>query len=56
MVGPAKLKHLQKIEEKPLVGKHAILKYIFGSFASPQLELFHLMIAVLLRIAETSSP
>jgi hypothetical protein len=42
--------------EKPVArwwAKHAALEHIFRCFDSPQPELFHLLIAVLLRIVES---
>jgi len=53
MVGSAKLKRLQKIGVARWWTKHAALEHIFGCFDSQQPELFHLLIAVLLRIVES---
>ena len=52
-VGSAKLKRLQKIGVARWWAKHAALEHIFGCFDSPQPELFHLLIAILLRIVES---
>lgn len=53
MSGSAKLKRLQKIGETRWFAKHAALEHIFGSFHSPQPEMFQLLIKVLSQIIES---